>query len=563
MPYTLAATAVPLPTAPSTFINPASGTPTVSPALVAGDTTALLTKFNCVAATLDAHGRAGGGAYAITNGLGISAAAGLHLTVASGQATIDQVVTIASNQDVVLPDNTARVYVWLSQLGAISLVSNSLTAPGATYVFLGSAVTAAAAISSVDSSGVMKLCGGTLCRQTADVAGTPPGDSPPASVSFFNRGASNAMWFWDGTGYTDVNAGLATSAVILAPTTSARNVVQGSTDSVIPLSTKAHSATQSGDLFEALDSSANVLALVSSIGAGSFRPRDAVTNAATTALTLDHFSSGTPAAGYGSGIAFNLQSSTTNSRAAALQAVSWVTATDASRAARWALSVYDTAAREAIRAEASGTAALLGFFGASAVAQQANTASARGALQALGLIASGGFTKSDTGTLATQTTSVTVANTGTETSLVGTVVGSVTLPANSLIVGTTIRLRASGYFTTKVVPGTIEVKLKLGSATILDTGAQTVLGSITGQYWSFETDITCRTTGAGGTVMGQGFFSYASGAIGAAQGEDAINTSAVTLDTTASNLVDLRFQWGTADAGNTITCSNLTVECLA
>jgi hypothetical protein len=48
---------------------------------------------------------------------------------------------------------------------------------------------------------------------------------------------------------------------------------------------------------------------------------------------------------------------------------SWVTSTHASRKARVVHNVYDTAAREAMRMEASGTAAMIGFLGASAIAR--------------------------------------------------------------------------------------------------------------------------------------------------------------------------------------------------
>jgi hypothetical protein len=74
----------------------------------------------------------------------------------------------------------------------------------------------------------------------------------------------------------------------------------------------------------------------------------------------------------------------------------WATSTDASRKARLTLSVYDaTAAREGLRIEASGTAPLIGFLGAAAVARPAVTgsrggnaalASALSALASLGLI---------------------------------------------------------------------------------------------------------------------------------------------------------------------------------
>lgn len=63
--------------------------------------------------------------------------------------------------------------------------------------------------------------------------------------------------------------------------------------------------------------------------------------------------------------------STTTAGRAMLDAVySWATATDASRKARATYSVYDTAARECMRFEASGSASMLSFHGSAAVAQQ-------------------------------------------------------------------------------------------------------------------------------------------------------------------------------------------------
>ncbi|HSS40353.1 MAG TPA: hypothetical protein VLT58_16410, partial [Polyangia bacterium] len=60
----------------------------------------------------------------------------------------------------------------------------------------------------------------------------------------------------------------------------------------------------------------------------------------------------------------------------------WVVATHASRTARLTLSAYDTAAREGLRIEASGSAPLLGFFGGSA-AGKPTVSGSRGANAAL------------------------------------------------------------------------------------------------------------------------------------------------------------------------------------
>jgi len=48
----------------------------------------------------------------------------------------------------------------------------------------------------------------------------------------------------------------------------------------------------------------------------------------------------------------------------------WASATHASRKGRVIFSVYDTAAREGMRIEASGSAPMIGFYGETAVARQ-------------------------------------------------------------------------------------------------------------------------------------------------------------------------------------------------
>lgn len=108
------------------------------------------------------------------------------------------------------------------------------------------------------------------------------------------------------------------------------------------------------------------------------RPSDSGTTNAVTALKIGHESSGTPSAGFGTEIRFQLKSSTTSDRDAGGIATTWATATDATRKARTVHTIYDTAAREAMRFEASGTAAMISFYGAAATAQLTVTGSRGG-----------------------------------------------------------------------------------------------------------------------------------------------------------------------------------------
>lgn len=97
-------------------------------------------------------------------------------------------------------------------------------------------------------------------------------------------------------------------------------------------------------------------------------------NLDTTPATAAIFEARTgfgPAAGYGTSVFFRCESSTTNSRDQGAVTHTWVVATDASRTARVVHSVYDTAARECLRMEASGSAAMIGFLGAAATVRSA------------------------------------------------------------------------------------------------------------------------------------------------------------------------------------------------
>jgi hypothetical protein len=82
---------------------------------------------------------------------------------------------------------------------------------------------------------------------------------------------------------------------------------------------------------------------------------------------------------FGTTVQFKLQSSTTASQSAGSIVTTWATATHASRKARMVVNVNDSGgARECLCLEASGTAAMVGFLGASAIAQYNTTGTTTG-----------------------------------------------------------------------------------------------------------------------------------------------------------------------------------------
>lgn len=163
------------------------------------------------------------------------------------------------------------------------------------------------------------------------------------------------------------------------------------------------------------------------------------------------------------------------------------------------------------------------------------------------------------GTLLYSNTSVpggnTVANTTTPTSFSS----GYTVPANGLVTGTVLRVKAYGLYSTALIAPTIKADLLFGGAAILTTGVITAVAGVTNAGWWAEGYLIVDTTGATGTLESQGYGEFATAAT-TGLSVNLTNTGTATIDTTASNAIAIRITWGTADASNSITLRQLTVE---
>jgi hypothetical protein len=156
--------------------------------------------------------------------------------------------------------------------------------------------------------------------------------------------------------------------------------------------------------------------------------------------------------------------------------------------------------------------------------------------------------------LGTQTTAVTIANTTVETTTVGTLAGKIsTQPANLYTVGKKLRIRRRGFITTTATPGTVQWRAKLGATptVMLDTGAVTPPASLVNAAVEIDAEITCRTTGVGGTFSCQGKVRITSA--NAEWVAAIVNTGTIALDTTVANAYAETWAWATAAAGNSVT----------
>lgn len=154
-----------------------------------------------------------------------------------------------------------------------------------------------------------------------------------------------------------------------------------------------------------------------------------------------------------------------------------------------------------------------------------------------------------------------ILNTTTETSALGSGVGSLLIPRDSWIVGQSYNFLVTGEIEANL-NDTITLRLTSG-ATQLITGGASTLFQITGaKYFQLEYILTCRTIGVAGVgiLEGAGTFSMKVDTSSAYKTFTITETNNTTFDTTIDNTLSITAEWGTADVLNRIMTktANLT-----
>ena len=165
-------------------------------------------------------------------------------------------------------------------------------------------------------------------------------------------------------------------------------------------------------------------------------------------------------------------------------------------------------------------------------------------------------------TLFTASANATITNTTTETSTFGTGQGSRTFSANTFSVGTTLRIQGGGiYSAAAIAPGNLTVKIKLGSTILAQATLGSLLSGASSLGFQFEANVVCQAIGASGSFVTTGSLDYATTSTGTRQFGDLNNAgTAVTVDTTSSQLLDVTLTWQTASASNVVTVLSSTLE---
>ena len=155
--------------------------------------------------------------------------------------------------------------------------------------------------------------------------------------------------------------------------------------------------------------------------------------------------------------------------------------------------------------------------------------------------------------LFTQTSdSAVVEDTTTETTIIGSGVGSLSVPANQFIVGDTYKGIIAGK-KSNVNNHTIQFDIKVDGDIILSSGPIT-LGGSTNTNWELIVDFTIRQIGGAGVASIHVNGRFLTQTDGGQEFEGTIfdTTNNTTFDTTKLNTLDILVTWGTEDPGDSI-----------
>lgn len=156
--------------------------------------------------------------------------------------------------------------------------------------------------------------------------------------------------------------------------------------------------------------------------------------------------------------------------------------------------------------------------------------------------------------LYTATADGTVGNTVTPTSIIGTGVGTVTIPANFLTAGSTIKFKSFGTFTNDAGNSLYFNTTIGGSNTGLIT-SNSIAGGQSGVSYEVEYTILVKGTGTTAAINVQAKLLYSS-ASNTFTSLSAVYTASTTVNTTISNAIDFLGRFNAASNGSNIITSN-------
>lgn len=146
-----------------------------------------------------------------------------------------------------------------------------------------------------------------------------------------------------------------------------------------------------------------------------------------------------------------------------------------------------------------------------------------------------------------------------EASLVGTGVGTLSVPANAFQVGDSFVAKMCGTLTC-ANNETLHIRVRSNGILIIDAAVYT-LSISTDKFWDLILDFTIRNIGGTGVAVlaSNGVFTYNKNANSNIDGIHFGQVNSVNFNTTITNSLTITAEWITANAANTIRSQNFTL----
>ena len=161
-----------------------------------------------------------------------------------------------------------------------------------------------------------------------------------------------------------------------------------------------------------------------------------------------------------------------------------------------------------------------------------------------------------------QTQTITVANSIVETSLMGTGVGTLTVPANSFPVGGSYVVEGGGVMSC-LNNAILDIRIYGGPSglTLLGAIPQLTIPASTGKWWGIALYFTVRTIGGVGvaSLSARAVYTQNENAGNNLFGQSFHVINQTTFDTTVDNTLRITAQWAVASASNTIAMAQLVL----
>lgn len=174
-------------------------------------------------------------------------------------------------------------------------------------------------------------------------------------------------------------------------------------------------------------------------------------------------------------------------------------------------------------------------------------------LQGLDAIATGLEQRSGKGLFAQTANSTAITNTLTPSSLLGTGVGVLTVPANGFNVGDSFHLKMLGHLGAKNGSG-LRIIIASDGVTLAGSAGYIPFPNITNQHWELNVYFTIRAVGAAtvASISSGGVFMYTQNASTTFNGVNFTQVNNTDFDTTVDNTLEIIAIWDTADPLNSI-----------